>query len=133
MLRRNLSVLGIAALLAGASGFVACGGAPKRGTPLLEGGDVSLALQVAPGTSLDTASYTVTGPAGFSRTGTINLANSATLSATVGGVPAGEPYTITITAAASGLSCSGTATFAVLARQTTSVVVSLRCQEAPRT
>src|SRR5450432_2330888 len=64
-------------------------------------GDVSFALTLVPGVTLPSATYTITGPGGFSRTGTINLTSSSTLSALISGLPAGMGYAITISSTAS--------------------------------
>ena len=98
-------------------------------------GSMSFALSVGPGITLPSASYTITGPNAFSRTGTINLASSTTLSALISGLPAGMGYLITITSTASDgvTTCGGSASFNVTARQTTLVVVGLDCHQPPTT
>ena len=106
---------------------------PPAGSVTGNAGQAGLALVLAPGVMLDSAAYTVTGPGGLSRSGTINLTSSTMLTAIIGGLPAGTGYSVVITAMSSGISCSGSATFDVLVRQTTSVTVSLRCRETPRT
>ena len=63
------------------------------------------------------------------------MSESNTLTATIGGLPAGMGFQITITAMTTDglVTCGGSATFAVAAGQTASVVVPLACKEAPRT
>jgi len=61
-------------------------------------GEVNLALQLANGGTLNSATYTIVGPKGFSKTGSIDLSSATKLSATIGGLPVGTGYTITINA-----------------------------------
>ncbi len=98
-------------------------------------GSVSFALTLVPGVTLPSASYTITGPAGFSKMGTINLTSSSTLSALISGLPAGMGYAITISSTASDAvtTCGGSATFNVAARATTVVVVALDCHQPATT
>ncbi len=98
-------------------------------------GAVSFALTLVPGVTLPSASYTITGPAGFTRMGTINLTSSSTLSALISGLPAGMGYAITVSSTASDgvTTCGGSATFNVTARATTVVVVALDCHQPPTT
>jgi hypothetical protein len=98
-------------------------------------GSVSFALQLAGGGSLQSASYIITGPNNYSKTGTIDLSSSTTLSATIGGIPAANGYQIAITATTvdGKTSCAGSAMFDVAARMTRTVNVPLTCHEAART
>jgi len=98
-------------------------------------GEVDLALQLANGSVIQTASYTIVGPKSFTKSGSIDLSSASKLSATIGGLPAGVGYSITLTAttADSVASCAGSATFDVLAGKTATAVVALTCKEAPRT
>src|SRR5450432_4509333 len=59
-------------------------------------GTIGLALQLASGTSLNSLSYTITGPSSFSRTGTIDTSHSATVTAVIGGLPAGTGFSIAL-------------------------------------
>src|SRR5262245_43617480 len=113
-----------------------CNGRP--GASSIQGdstGSVQVALQLADGRTIQSASYTITGPNGFTRTGSINVASSNTLSATIGTIPAGAGYQISITATTTdgATSCLGSASFNVIAGQIVAVTVSLACHEAPRT
>ncbi len=98
-------------------------------------GKVGLALQLASGATINSASYTITGPGGFTKAGTIDLSSATKLTATVGGLPAGAGYSITLSATTTNGSttCGGSASFSVVARQTASVSVPMACREAPRT
>ena len=90
--------------------------------------------QLAGDGTIKTASYTITGPNGFSKTGSIDVSMSNTLSATIPGIPAGAGYQIKITAITTdgSTTCGGAATFDVTAGKTVPVSVPLTCHEAPR-
>jgi len=98
-------------------------------------GTVGVALQLAPGVTVNSASYSISGPGGFTKTGTIDVSHSSTISATIPGLPAGNGFTITLNANATtgNAACVGSAMFNVTAGGTTNVTVHLTCQEAPRT
>jgi hypothetical protein len=100
-----------------------------------DAGSVGLAVQIAPGTNVSTVSYSITGPAGFSKSGSIDVSHSATISAIISGLPAGTNYAVTLTATSTdgNTTCAGSATFGVMAGATTAVTVHLLCHEAPRT
>lgn len=98
-----------------------------------ETGMIGVALNVAPGISLTTANYTITGPNGYSASSSVNVANSDKLGFTGSGLPAGSGYTIVVTASGSAKACSGTAGFAVAARMTTNVAIQMSCKEPPHT
>jgi hypothetical protein len=98
-------------------------------------GALTFALQLGSGATIKSANYTITGPNGFTRTGVIDLSSSATLSATIAGLPPGMGYQIALTATSTdgGTSCSGSATFAVQAGKTSTATVAMACKEAPKT
>ena len=100
-----------------------------------ESGSVGLALDLASGGALNTIAYTIVGPGGFSRSGTIDTSHSATVSSTIGGLPTGHGFSITLdgTATDGGTHCAGSASFDIAARMTTSVSVHLTCHETART
>src|SRR6516164_9536002 len=106
----------LAALLAsGAANLTGCGteGAPASNADV---GSVGLALQVAPGITINTISYTLNGPS--TKTGSINVANSTTVSTVIGAVPAGTGYTVSLSGIATvGIECH-------IARTTGSVLVN---------
>jgi hypothetical protein len=107
--------------------------APGSAEDTENAGSAFLQLQLPGGGSLDSVNYVVTGPSAFSRSGAIDLRNSSTISATIGGLPAGAGYTITVTAAIdSGTVCAGSAPFDVIAHGVAMVVVKLTCHEPPR-
>ncbi|MEI9935641.1 MAG: 5'-nucleotidase C-terminal domain-containing protein [Pseudomonadota bacterium] len=111
--------------------------APQAGQPASEqaAGEGSLELTLASGATLTSVSYTIIGPASYSKTGSLDVSNSSTISGLIGGIPAGSGYAITLSASStdSSLTCGGSATFNVTARQTTAVSVAVTCKEQPRT
>lgn len=131
---RRLSKIGW--LMTAWTGFalVACS-SPPTSNDSEHVGAVLAALELAPGQSIASATYALNGPGGFARGGTLALENSTTLTAVIGGLPAGAGYEITLTASTSegALSCTGSAAFEIRPRMTTSVRVHVRCQERART
>jgi len=105
--------------------------APVAGEEL---GSVGLSLQ-ASGVSLNSVSYTIVG-SGFSKSGTLDVSNSTLISAVIGGIPAGNGYSITLNASdagSSGTTCTGSASFSVTAGATTSTQVRLQCKTPGKT
>ena len=140
---RSVGKIGKMTMLALAfSGFTivtGCGGRDGTNPTSIENsnsvGSASFALQLADGRSIQSASYTITGPGGFSKMGTIDVSKSTKLTATITGLPAGMGFQITLTAitADGSATCGGSASFNVMAGKTVSVAVPLTCHEAPRT
>src|SRR5262245_29374118 len=98
-------------------------------------GSIELALQAAPGVTINVVSYTIGGPNSFSKTGTIDVSHSSTVSTTIGGLPAGNGFAITLMGNSTdgATTClGGPDTFSVVAGQTVPVSVHLLCHEAPR-
>jgi hypothetical protein len=60
----------VAALLGFALGTLGCSPKSDHASDV---GSVGVALQVAPGLSLDAVSYAITGPGGFARMGTLDM------------------------------------------------------------
>ena len=100
-----------------------------------QSGDIGLALQLSNGATLSSVSYAITGPNGFTKSGPIDVSHSSTISANIGGIPAGSGFSITLTGTSTdgGTTCSGSASFSVTAHQTTPVTVALDCHEAAHT
>jgi phospholipase C len=100
-----------------------------------ETGTVGLELQIGTGVTLDTVSYTITGPNGFSRKDSIDVSHSATVSAVIGGLPFGAGYQITLTGkTADGRgTCGGSAAFDIDSATTKQVAVHLACDIQPST
>lgn len=126
-----MGLCGTAALFTGCGQQNSAGGSPTEEA----GATINLALQIPGGQTVNSASYTITGPAGFSKTGTIDVSAATKLTATIGGLPAGSGYSITVSAnsAAGGVTCSGSAAFSVVANQTTAISVPMTCHEPART
>src|ERR1044071_9489891 len=83
----NLSVLFVAL---GASTLLdGCSSEPLDRGGREQVGTLGLQLEAAPGVTLSAVSYTITGN-GFSKTGTIDTSGAPTISATIGGIPAGN-------------------------------------------
>ena len=124
------SIGGVAGLFAG------CSSVPSDSTDATEAAAGSIGLQLAlpNGTTLNTAAYTITGPGGYTKTGSIDLTSATKLSATIGAIPAGNGYSIAISATTTdgATTCGGTATFNVTAHQVTNVAVSVSCREPAR-
>jgi len=127
-----LAAVGACAAVSGCSGN---GAAPEAGQSADKSGSIGLALQTGAGITLNRVNYTITGPAGFSKSGTLDLSAATAFSSTIGGIPAGSGYAISLTSTATDgtTACAGSATFNVTVRTTTSVTVALDCHEAPRT
>src|SRR6266496_1727742 len=124
--------LGILSALA-AVGAGACVGPPDAVSG--ETGNGTASLQLSPTTTLTTASYSITGPNAFVRSGTVDVSRSQTISVTEGNIPAGSGYTATITATATDgvTSCSGSGMFAVSTKMTTVLMIPVQCREPART
>jgi len=130
---RAISLFGALALLSAAA--VGCS-VDQTKLPAGDTGSVEVALQAAPGVTINVVSYMISGPSGFSKTGTIDVSNSSTVSTTIGGLPAGSGFTVTLTGSSTdgATTCGGgPVSFIVVAGQTAPVSVHLTCHEAPRT
>lgn len=129
--------LGLLALVVSAA--AACSSSSDSNAPAAESdealGSLGLSLKTAAGVTIDAFGYVITGPGGFSRQGTINVASSTTMSGLVSGIPVGAGYSVVLTAASTdaSTSCNGSASFAIAPRATTAVKVQLRCREQGRT
>src|SRR4029079_8362265 len=111
---RDLGILSALVLLAGA-----CVRPPD--SPTGDMGNVQASLQLSPTAALNTASYAITGPNAFMRSGTVDVSRSQTISFTVGGIPAGSGYNASITGTATDgvTTCSGSGPFSITAGTTT--------------
>jgi acid phosphatase len=132
----NLSAIPRVILWAGllVGPWTGCSNEPSESAHPDNTGQLSLDLQVSPGVSLDTVSYTILGPMSFSRQANIDVRNSATASAVVSGIPFGVGYQISLRGTLVSVSgiCSGSATFDV-AGATTAVAVHMTCDLQPGT
>ena len=98
-------------------------------------GSVEAALVVAPGQTLASASYVITGPGGFTRSGHDRRQQQHD----AGGCRSVDCRPAPVTPSPSPrpapkaeLTCSGSAMFDVVARMTTLVQIHIRCLETPR-
>jgi hypothetical protein len=116
--------------------LIACSGAmPEDGAGDASRGDVGVELQLAPGVTLNTVSWTVTNAAsGFTRSGSVNVKSSNSIRFRVGGLPAGSGYSLELsgTSVDGSLTCSGSATFTVALGAPIRVDVTLACSRPPR-
>jgi hypothetical protein len=123
----------IAALSVAGALTQACGNSaePTQGAENI--GVIGLKLSLGGGVTLNSQSYTIIGPSGFSKTGSIDLSAAASDSITIGGIPAGNGYSISLTGISTdgGTTCAGSASFNVTSRQTTVVNVALECHQTP--
>ena len=136
MRTKIVSTILLGALAAGAA-LAGCSAAegPDSGAHGENSGTIGLALDVGDGVTLETVSYTITGPNSYSKTGTINVKNSQKVSAIISGIPLGTGYTLTLTGkTADGKgTCGGTATFDIDSAATVQVSVHLTCDIQPET
>lgn len=124
--RTTLPIVLVLALGAGAS-LAGCVSEDISGESAQQVGSVGLQLQVAPGVTLNSVTYTITKDE-FTKSGSIDVSDSPTISATIGGIPAGSGYTITLlaTSVEDETSFTGSAKFDVTAGHTTPVTVHLK-------
>jgi hypothetical protein len=123
------------AILAGGALLNGCGlGATDGQTNSGENGSVgsvAVALTLSGGITINTFSYSLTGP--NMRTGSINVASSTTVSTLISAIPAGTGYTIALngTATDGTTTCTGTSgSFNVSPAATTAVTVAIDCNRA---
>lgn len=104
-----------------------CSSDPLPDSSVEQVGSLGVNLEAAPGVTLGSVTYAVSGN-GFSKKGSIDVSGSPSISGTIGGIPAGNGYSITLTATSleGGQSFVGTATFNVTARHTTAVTIHLQ-------
>lgn len=90
-------------------------------------GSLGVNLQAAPGVTLSSVSYEITGN-GFEKRGNLDVSGAPTISGSIGGIPAGTGYLITLSASSAegNQSFVGSAKFDVTARKTTAVTIHLQ-------
>jgi phospholipase C len=108
--------------------------APAASTSDPSLGSIALALKVD-GVTFTTLSYAISGPNAFSKSGTIDVSNSTTAAAVIGGLPIGAGFNLTLTGTSTDGStqCAGSAVFSVVAHGTTAVAIGLDCHQALKT
>jgi hypothetical protein len=97
-------------------------------------GAVKMSLDIAPGITVATVSYSVTGPNNFSKSGTVDVSKSTTISGIISPIPAGSPYNLSLNATATDgtTMCAGSASgIAVNPGKTTNATVHLTCHAQP--
>src|SRR5690349_20294029 len=123
-MRGNFARLGLPFLLLG---FADCGHADP--SPSSRGGELGQGLEISPGVTVSSATYTITGPNNLTSAGTVAIGDSPDVSVVVT-LPVGQGYEVTVSGTASdGVTvCDGTATFDVTDASTPlTVVVHLEC------
>jgi hypothetical protein len=122
---RTALLLGCAAASSG------CSGTSDRTdlAPAEQSGSIGLELTLPGGALLSVVTYSILGPNHFASSGSIDVSNSAVISAMVGGLPPGSGYTVTLTATSvdGKTTCAGSANFSVAASMTVVVPVAIRC------
>ncbi len=92
-------------------------------------GTVGLQLQLPGGLTLNAVNYSITASGGtVVKSGTINLTNSSSIAAVIGGIPVGS-YTVTLTGVTTdgAYTCSGAGTVSVTANATSAVTIHMNC------
>jgi hypothetical protein len=107
-------------------GLVGCGDAHSKHA----GDRVRQGLEVAPGSFVTLATYTITGPNGFASAGNVPVGESPDVSVTLSHLPVGQGYVLSLSATASDgvIECQGSTAFDVIDANTTfAVTVHLTC------
>jgi hypothetical protein len=139
MRRTGWKMTTLALAFCGATTFTGCGGRDGTTTAAIanrdQRGSLSIALVLAGGQNINSVDYNITGPNGFTKSGTIKVSMSNTVMATIGGLPAGSGYQIALTATTveGATSCAGSAGFAIVGGAKATVSVPMTCHEAART
>jgi hypothetical protein len=123
-------------LVCAAAVSLTCGGGSGVMKEVRPTGTIGLALELAPGITLEEATYTIRGPGGYERAVTIRLGTGTKLATFIGGTPPGSGYVLDVTGTSTegSATCVGTsAPFEVVAGQTTMVNLRLQCFEQERT
>jgi hypothetical protein len=92
-------------------------------------GAVDVALALPPSFQVATISYHLTNT-GYSKSGTLDVSQTQTISGVLGGIPAGSNYTLALTAtdtAQKFTGCAGSSSVNVTAGTTTPVSVAIDC------
>lgn len=139
MNRSRQAVSLIALALASACGTMACSSSSPTTAAGHTGdettGSIGARLQIGGSITINTATYVITGPNGFTVTGPVDVSHSSGLSFTVGGLPAGSGYSLVLSATGTDgvTTCAGSATFSIAAAATTNVTVHLDCHQPANT
>jgi hypothetical protein len=114
---------------AGPAGGSSAGSGTPGATAPGQTGELGLKLTFPGGETINSITYTITGN-GFTVSKSVPVQNSTSINFVVGGIPAGNGYSITIsgTSVDGTVTCSGSATFSVVAQTTTTVTDALQCK-----
>jgi hypothetical protein len=117
------------ALVVAASSGCMQGGTIGTIEPREETGSVGLALQLAPGVNVSSASYSVTGPNGYTTSGTVAVGSNSNIPVVLSGLPVGAGYILSVSAIASDgvTTCTGSTSFDVQQSATSTIIVHLVC------
>lgn len=135
MRRAALAVLAVTFALAAGCGEPPAAVAPGAGTgagPNLSSGSagtLQIGVAVPPSFQIDAVGYEIS-KTGYDQSGTLDVTQSGTVTATLGGIPAGTGYTLALTAtdvAKKFTGCSGSAPVAVTAGAVTPISVDIAC------
>jgi arylsulfatase A-like enzyme len=107
--------------------FIGCASeSDKPAGEITEIGSIGLNLELSPGITVAEASYKIVGN-GFKKEGVIDVTETETVRARIGGIPVGQGFRITLQATDSeDRTSAGSATFDITAGAVTNVSVSLR-------
>jgi hypothetical protein len=135
--------VGVVAIGCSAEGAGAADGEPAGPSPASESagdpadmGSVGMQLTLPGGAQVSSVSWVIAGPndaATVLRSGSVDVHESGGVSFLVGNILAGTGYRVALSAesADGGLSCAGTAGFAVVPHAVTQVAVQMACNLAP--
>ena len=111
-------------------------GCSSEPSPALDepgGGAISMDLKLGRTTQIHTLNYTISGPNGFTAQGSLNVARTSEILATVPDVPAGGPYTLSLSADSTdgNVTCTGSKSGITVTcrgnRPSDQIVVRLTC------
>jgi len=125
----RMALMEIGVAMVAASAFAACTGDAADA----ETGSLGMEVQIGPGVTLSSVNWSINNAAsGFSRTGSVNVRFSNTISFQTGVLPPGAGYAITLgaTSVDGAFTCIGSAGFKVTAGVVTPVTTVLTCSSA---
>ncbi|HEY0480551.1 MAG TPA: hypothetical protein VGD37_23705 [Kofleriaceae bacterium] len=97
-------------------------------------GTLDMALQIGPGVTINTVNWTISNTtSGFTRSSSVTVRFSNTVTFQAGAIPAGAGYSIALNATSvdGAFTCTGSAGFSVTAKTTTPVTVLINCSTTP--
>ncbi len=130
-----LGLVGVAAAVACSNGSTSSATGASRGTGEGTGGgadsgSISLKLTLPGGDVINSVQYTLTQSAGPIQSGTVSVANSASIDFQLGSISSGSGYTLSLSATTTDgqTQCFGTAgPFSIVPRQTVQELVQMIC------